>query len=95
MAAEFWLRRLDEISRAFDISDTQLVARDPMLDACGLAGQVEEYACLCDRQNAALRSLDTVSWKIIQEPSRLSDEERETYFAAREAVTEVWCNVDC
>lgn len=95
IAAGFWLRRLDEISRAFDLSDTQLVSRDPMLDACGLAGQVEEYACLCDKQNAALRSLDTVSFKIIQEPSRLSVEEIETYFSAREAVIGVYCHVDC
>lgn len=95
LAAEYWLHALADTALRFDVIDERVELRDPHLDASGLAEQIEEYAELCDRQNEALRSLEDVSFKIIQEPSRLSDEERETYFAAREAVTGVWCNVYC
>lgn len=93
--ADGWLMILDEVCDAFEQVGRSFVARDPWVDAAGLAGQISRHEDLCDRQSNALRWLDQLSFKIIQEPSRLSVEEIETYFRSREAVVGIYCNVDC
>lgn len=93
--ADGWLMILDEICNAFEQAERSFVARYPWVDATGLASQISKHEDLCDRQSNALRWLDQLSFKIIEEPSRLSSEEIETYFRSREAVVGIYCNVDC
>ena len=71
---------LDEICNAFEQAERSFVARDPWVDATGLASQISKHEDLCDRQSNALRWLDQLSFKIIEEPSRLSSEDDRNLF---------------